>query len=284
MSLLGTIGVLVGIVLIILLSAKGIHITIAAPIATIVILLMNQMDIMEGMLGTGATNFMGSLGNYVMNYFAIFLLGSILAKLMEKSGATVAIADTILNKIGSDNPYLVMVAIFVISVILTYGGISLFVCMFAVIPLARPLFKKLNISWHLIQLPVWLGIATITMTMLPGTPAIQNVIPMKYLGTTLTAASVPSILASVGAVAFGLVYMKITLNRSIAKGDQYDTYIEEKGADIIDRELPPFISSIIPLLVVVVLAIGGSTFGNEYIQSNIIYFALLIGIDRKSVV
>lgn len=278
MSLLGTIGVLVGIVLIILLSAKGIHITIAAPIATIVILLMNQMDIMEGMLGTGATNFMGSLGNYVMNYFAIFLLGSILAKLMEKSGATVAIADTILSKIGSDNPYLVMVAIFVISVILTYGGISLFVCMFAVIPLARPLFKKLNVSWHLIQLPVWLGIATITMTMLPGTPAIQNVIPMKYLGTTLTAASVPSILASLGAVAFGLAYMKITLNRSIAKGDQYDTYIEEKGADIIDRELPPFISSIIPLLVVVVLAIGGSTFGNEYIQSNIIYFALLIGI------
>src|SRR5699024_38409 len=146
MSLLGTIGVLVGIVLIILLSAKGIHITIAAPIATIVILLMNQMDIMEGMLGTGATNFMGSLGNYVMNYFAIFLLGSILAKLMEKSGATVAIADAILSKVGSDNPYLVMVAIFVISVILTYGGISLFVCMFAVIPLARPLFKKLNVS------------------------------------------------------------------------------------------------------------------------------------------
>lgn len=278
MDIFGTIGVFVGIAIIILLSAKGIHITIAAPVATLVILVMNGMDIMQGMLGGEANNFMGSLGNYVMNYFAIFLLGSILAKLMEKSGATVSIADTILNKIGSENPYLVMVAIFIISVILTYGGISLFVSMFAVIPLARPLFKKLDISWHLIQLPVWLGIATISMTMLPGTPAIQNVIPMQYLGTTLTAAAIPSILASIGAVIFGLTYMKITLNRSIAKGDTYATYITEEPEEIENQKLPAFGASIIPLLVVVFMAISGSIFGNEYIQQNIIYFALLVGI------
>lgn len=278
MGMFGTIGVFVGIAIIILLSAKGIHITIAAPVATLVILVMNGMDIMQGMLGGEANNFMGSLGNYVMNYFAIFLLGSILAKLMEKSGATISIADTILNRIGSENPYLVMVAIFIISVILTYGGISLFVSMFAVIPLARPLFKKLDISWHLIQLPVWLGIATISMTMLPGTPAIQNVIPMQYLGTTLTAAAIPSILASIGAVTFGLTYMKITLNRSIAKGDTYATYITEEAVEIENQELPAFGASIIPLLVVVVMAISGSVFGNEYIQQNIIYFALLVGI------
>ena len=278
MGMLGTIGVFIGIALIILLSAKGIHITIAAPIATLAILIFNGSDIMQGLLGTEATNFMGSLGSYVMNYFAIFLLGSILAKLMEASGATVAIADTILSKIGSENPYLVMVAIFVISVILTYGGISLFVCMFAVIPLARPLFKKLDISWHLIQIPVWLGIATITMTMLPGTPAIQNVIPMKYLGTTLTAAAIPSLLASIGAVAFGLVYMKFALSRSIAKGDKYATYITESGAEVEDRELPSFLPAVLPLLVVVVMAISGSVFGDEYIKKNIIYFALLVGI------
>lgn len=278
MGLLGTIGVFVGIAIIIFLSAKGVHITIAAPVATLVILLMNDMDIMGTMLGSEPSNFMGSLGNYVTNYFAIFLLGSILAKLMETSGATVSIADTILSKIGEDNPFLVMVAIFVISVILTYGGISLFVAMFAVIPLARPLFKKMDISWHLIQLPVWLGIATITMTMLPGTPAIQNVIPMQYLGTTLTAAAIPSILASIGAVAFGLIYMKITLERSIAKGDTYATYITEDGEEVEEQDLPAFLPSIIPLLVVVVMAISGSVFGNEYIQANIIYFALLLGI------
>lgn len=278
MGLLGTIGVFIGITTIIWLSAKSIHITIAAPVATLIILLMNNMDIIGTVLGSEPNDFMGSLGNYITNYFAIFLLGSILAKLMETSGATVSIADTILSKIGADNPFLVMVAIFVISVILTYGGISLFVAMFAVIPLARPLFKKMDISWHLIQLPVWLGIATITMTMLPGTPAIQNVIPMQYLETTLTAAAVPSVLASIGAVSFGLIYMKITLERSIAKGDTYATYITEVEEEVEEKDLPPFFSSVLPLLLVVIMAISGSMFGSDYIQTNIIYFALLFGI------
>lgn len=32
---------------------------------------------------------------------------------------------------------------------LTLGGVSLFVVIFAVIPIARPLFRKLNVPWHL---------------------------------------------------------------------------------------------------------------------------------------
>lgn len=278
MALLGTLGIFIGIILIIYFSAKGMHLSIAALLATAVVLLLNGSDIIGGLLGLEAGNFMGALGNYIMNYFMVFLLGSVLAKLMETSGATVAIADYILKKIGTDNPYLALVAIFIISSILTYGGISLFVCMFAVIPLARPLFKKLDISWHLIQVPVFLGIGTITMTMLPGTPAIQNVIPTKYLGTTLTAAALPSILASIGAVVFGLIYMKHCLRKSLAKGENYATHTDGQDKDMEMGELPSFAASILPLIVVVALAIAGSYFGNAYIKTNIIYFSLVAGI------
>lgn len=83
--------------------------------------------------------------------------------------------------------------------------------MFAVLPLARSLFKKMDLAWNLIQVPLWLGIATFTMTILPGTPAIQNVIPIQYLDTSLTAAAIPSIVGSIGCVAFGLFYMKYCL-------------------------------------------------------------------------
>jgi H+/gluconate symporter-like permease len=213
MSMLGSLGVLLGVAAIIYFSLKEINIIIAAPLATLIVVLLNQMDVVTSLLGNQPNNYMGALSTYILNYFAIFLLGSILAKLMEASNATVSIADFILQKVGYDNPYRVLVAIFIISAILTYGGISLFVVMFAVLPLAKSLFKKMDLAWNLIQVPLWLGIATITMTVLPGTPAIQNVIPIQYLDTSLTAAAIPSILGGIGCVIFGLFYMNYTLKK-----------------------------------------------------------------------
>ncbi|HGO5802504.1 TPA: GntP family permease [Streptococcus equi subsp. zooepidemicus] len=278
MEFLGPIGVLLGIIAIVYFSLKEIHITIAAPMATILVVLLNSMPLVESLLGKEPNNYMGALGGYIMSYFAIFLLGSILAKLMEVSGATVSIAEFILKKVGYQNPYRILVAIFIISAILTYGGISLFVVMFAVLPLARSLFKKMDLSWNLIQVPLWLGIATFTMTILPGTPAIQNVIPIQYLNTSLTAALVPSILGSVGCIAFGLFYMKRCLIKSLEVGENYATYTSQTNEDTTERVLPPFVASILPLILLIVIAIIGSLLGDEFVKKNIIYVALLTGI------
>lgn len=278
MEFLGPIGVLLGIIAIVYFSLKEIHITIAAPMATILVVLLNSMPLVESLLGKEPNNYMGALGGYIMSYFAIFLLGSILAKLMEVSGATVSIAEFILKKVGYQNPYRILVAIFIISAILTYGGISLFVVMFAVLPLARSLFKKMDLAWNLIQVPLWLGIATFTMTILPGTPAIQNVIPIQYLNTSLTAALVPSILGSVGCIAFGLFYMKRCLTKSLEVGENYATYTSQTNEDTTERVLPPFVASILPLILLIVIAIIGSLLGDEFVKKNIIYVALLTGI------
>ncbi|AEJ25780.1 GntP family permease [Streptococcus equi subsp. zooepidemicus] len=278
MEFLGPIGVLLGIIAIVYFSLKEIHITIAAPMATILVVFLNSMPLVESILGKEPNNYMGALGGYIMSYFAIFLLGSILAKLMEVSGATISIAEFILKKVGYQNPYRILVAIFIISAILTYGGISLFVVMFAVLPLARSLFKKMDLSWNLIQVPLWLGIATFTMTILPGTPAIQNVIPIQYLNTSLTAALVPSILGSVGCIAFGLFYMKRCLTKSLEVGENYATYTSQTNEDTTERVLPPFVASILPLILLIVIAIIGSLLGDEFVKKNIIYVALLTGI------
>lgn len=278
MSMLGSFGVLLGVVAIIYFSLKEINIIIAAPLATLIVVLLNRMDVVTSLLGNQPNNYMGALSTYILNYFAIFLLGSILAKLMEASSATVSIADFILQKVGYDNPYRVLVAIFIISAILTYGGISLFVVMFAVLPLAKSLFKKMDLAWNLIQVPLWLGIATVTMTVLPGTPAIQNVIPIQYLDTSLTAAAIPSILGSIGCVIFGLFYMKYTLKKSLAKGENFSTYTSGAQIETADRKQPAFIASIMPLTILVIIAISGSVLGNDFIKKNIIYVALIVGI------
>ena len=96
---------------------------------------------------------------------------------MEKSGATQSIADKILGLTGTEKPYSVLFAIYVIACIVTMGGISFFVVCFALIPMAKPLFKRLNIAWNLVTIPLFAGMATWTMSMIPGSPAIVNVIP-----------------------------------------------------------------------------------------------------------
>lgn len=100
--------------------------------------------------------------------------------------------------------------------------------------------KKMDLAWNLIQVPLWLGIATFTMTILPGTPAIQNVIPIQYLDTSLTAVAIPSIVGSIGCVTFGLFYMKYCLAKSMARGETYATYAFDNEIQVKTKKSPTF--------------------------------------------
>lgn len=206
MSLIGSLGILIGVAAIIYFSVKGINIIIAAPMATLIVVLFNRMDVVTALLGPGKNDFMGALSNYIMSYFAIFLLGSILAKFMEVSGATTSIADFILKKVGYENPFRVMVAIFIVSLVLTYGGISLFVVMFAVLPLVTLIviaisgstfgneFVKKNIIYVALIVSILLAVGL-----------FYTFIPNKI--ATLSLGAIGPIFATASAVAFGAVVM-----------------------------------------------------------------------------
>jgi H+/gluconate symporter-like permease len=145
------------------------------------------MDVVSALI-TAPNSYMAGVGGFITKYFLIFLLGALLAKYMEDSGAARAIAARVLRLTGTDNPFNVLMAIYFVGALLTYGGVNLYVAIFAIVPLARPLFREINIPWHLLMIPIALGLATFTMTMLPGTPSIQNAIPATALGTPLTSA------------------------------------------------------------------------------------------------
>lgn len=114
MDVLGLIGILLGILTLILFIIKKFSIIITAPIATIVVLLFNDVPILETVFGK-EHSYMTALAGFIASNFAIFLLGSILAKYMDKGGATVSIADKILSLVGTKNPYNALVALFIIS-------------------------------------------------------------------------------------------------------------------------------------------------------------------------
>ncbi|MDM5332170.1 GntP family permease [Ureibacillus composti] len=190
------------------------------------------------------------LAGFVASNFAIFLLGSILAKYMDMGGATVSIANKILSIVGTKNPYNALVALFIISAVLTYGGINVFVIIFALVPMAKPIFQQLNISWKLVVIPIFGGTSTFTMTMLPGAPSMHNIVPSNALGTSLTAGALIGIVTTIAAIIFILVFMKIVLNRSLSKNEVFESRFAEieKGKEE-KRELPGFFISFLPILV-----------------------------------
>lgn len=250
---ISTIGIILAIFAIIYFTAKGLNIIIAAPLTILIVILTNEMNIFETLLGK-EKSYIVALCNFLINNFSIFILGSILANYMERGGATSTIANYILEKIGKDSPFKVLLSITIISSILTYGGISIFIVIFAIIPLARPLFKELNINWELFPIPVFLGASTYTMTMLPATPSIHNTIPTKILGTNLTAAPLLSIIGSFAILIFGLLYMKITLNKSIANNENFNMQLDNKEDKFTNVNYKLNIgTSILPIIVLIII-------------------------------
>lgn len=240
--------------LLIFLALRGFSIIIIAPIASIVVIVLNQMP----MLDTLQEDYMSGFINFAKNYYLIFLFAAIFGKFMEDSGAASAIAEKLLNVMGRDSQYKVLMAVVIICAFLTLGGINTYVVIFAVIPIAKPLFKKMEIPWHLFAAAFFFGMATFTMTMLPGSPSIQNVIPTKYLGTTVTAAPVIGIIAALVVIVFNSWYIKYALNKTKKQGQTYHNMKNPDDKDFTldtkpNRKLPPFLLSVFPPIFLLVL-------------------------------
>jgi H+/gluconate symporter-like permease len=100
-----------------------------------------------------------------------------------------------------------ILAVVLAGALVTYGGVSLFVAFFVLAPMAQALFRAADIPRRLMPAAIALGTSTFTMTAFPGTPAIQNAIPMPFFGTTPFAAPGLGIVASTIMLGFGLWWL-----------------------------------------------------------------------------
>lgn len=187
---LSILGIVVSLLLIVVLALRGWYILLIVPLAVIVAALFSGMEILPMLTGP----YMKGFVNYAVKFYLIFLAASVFGKPMEDSAAADVIARSVLRIIGdgSQSQYKVLLAVSAITMALTLGGVSLFVVIFAVIPIARPLFRELNVPWHLFIAAFLFGIGsiTMTMTMIPGTPSIINIMPTKYMASTPASAPI----------------------------------------------------------------------------------------------
>jgi H+/gluconate symporter-like permease len=143
----------------------------------------------EGLIGA----FMPNASKYVTQYFLVFFVGALFGAVYQFTGAAKSIAKWMAN---ACHGHFVAGIIMTITGILTYGGISGFVVFFVIYPIALHVFREAGVTRRLI--PGAISAGTWTWSMYgPGTPAIQNVIPVRELGTTPTAAFLPSVIITV---------------------------------------------------------------------------------------
>ncbi|NUL48236.1 GntP family permease [Cellulosimicrobium funkei] len=214
--LLGIIGIILSLVLLITLAYRGMPVIIAAPIASVVALVFSGAPI----LASYTEIFMPAMAGYVGSYFPIFLLGAIFGLLMTVTGYAESIARTVTGWIGARNAILATV---ITSALMTYGGISLFVVAFVMFPLARELFRVADIPKRLIPGTIALGIFTFTMTALPGSPQVQNLIPGQFFGTGAYAAPVLGIIAAVMIFGGGWAWLEYRRRSLQAKGEHFES-------------------------------------------------------------
>lgn len=182
MEWIGVIGIVAGLVFFVIAAMKGWNVLVTSLVTAVIIAATNGMDIMNAMVGS-EKSYVTGLAGFVQKNLLIFMGGAIMGEFMDKSGAAKSIAKAIMGKVGTKSPYLVLLGIAAIGAILTYAGISMFVAMFALIPLARPMFKECNIPWHLFCAAWTLGACSFTMAMIPGVPAVA------WINATAAAAS-----------------------------------------------------------------------------------------------
>jgi H+/gluconate symporter-like permease len=211
---MGLLGILVALGLLIWLAYRGWSILLLAPAAAVLAALLAR----EPMLAHWTQTFMGSAARFVMQFFPIFLLGALFGKLMEDSGSVSTIAIFMTERLGAKRAVL---AVVLASALVTYGGVSLFVAFFVIAPMAHALFRTAAIPRRLMPAAIMLGAATFTMSALPGTPAIQNAIPMPFFGTTPFAAPGLGIIASAIMLGFGLWWLARVEAKARAAGEGY---------------------------------------------------------------
>ena len=223
----------------------------------------------EPLLAHWTQTFMSGAARFVAQWFPMFLLGGIFGKLMDDSGSITSIARFLTERLGVRRT---MLSVVLASAVVTYGGVSVFVAFFVLVPMAREMFKAANLPSRLMPAAIGLGAFTFTMSALPGTPSTNNAIPMPYFGTTTFAAPGLGIIASIITLAFGMWW----LGRAEAAARKTgETYIDDSDALVINEKVreqatasgdfdpaeldhgkrsasnPPFIFAVLPLIVVI---------------------------------
>ena len=244
MTVLGIIGILIAFAMLIILIMRGVNIFLIAFLCTIVVALTGQINLYDAF----KTYYMEGFANFLKANFLIFLTGTMLGKAMDVTGAARGIAKLVVKAVG---PNMAFISVPLACGILCYGGVSAFVCAFAVFPIALQVFRAADLPRHYIPGALCFGCSTFAMVA-PGAPQIHNTVPANALGTEIMAGAVNGFIACGSMLVIGMIWLFLMLRKEKANG----AHFVAKPMDVFgdeDEKTPNGWLALVPLIVCVAL-------------------------------
>ena len=239
--------VILALALLMFVAYRGFSVILFAPICAMLAVLATDPALVAPVF-SGV--FMDKMVGFVKNYLPVFLLGAVFGKVIELSGVARSIVTAVIGLVGRERSILAIVAV---CALLTYGGVSLFVVVFAVYPFAAEMFRQGGIPKRLIPGTIALGAFSFTMDALPGTPQIQNIIPTGFFKTDTWAAPWLGVIGAVFILVTGLTYLEWRRRKAVAAGEGYGTKLVNEPEPFPDEKLPNPWLAVSPLVLVGVM-------------------------------
>ncbi len=242
------IGIFLGLVVLIYLAYRGHSIIWIAPVSAMIVAVLGGVNLLGAYMG----DYMKGVADYVLAWFPTFFLGAVYGKIMDVSGSARSLANKLIKLIGSR---FALLAVVLPCLLMTYGGISLFVVVFVVYPMGYAVYREADLPRTLLPGAIAFGAFGITMTAIPGTPQIQNIIPTTYYGTTAAAAPLMGIVAAVLIGVPSYIYLDWRIRCARKKGLHFEEDPKYKQRDFNEEDHPKWhwLSGLAPLVVVVLM-------------------------------
>lgn len=236
--------VILALVLLMFVAYRGFSVILFAPVCALLAVVVTDPSLVLPMF-SGV--FMDKTVGFIKSYFPVFLLGAVFGKVIEMSGFSKSIVSSVIKLVGEQRA---MLSIVLVCAVLTYGGVSLFVVVFAVYPFAAEMFRQGGIPKRLIPGTIALGAFTFTMDALPGSPQIQNIIPTTFFKTNGWAAPWLGLIGAVFILIVGLLYLEWRRRQAAAAGEGYGTNLVNEPEPFTEEKLPNPWLAIAPLVIV----------------------------------
>lgn len=239
--------ILAALIFLMLVAYRGFSVIIFAPVAALGAVLFTDPSLVPAMF---TSVFMDKMAGFIKLYFPVFLLGAVFGKVIELSGFSKSIVSAVIKLLGPDRA---MFSIVLVSAILTYGGVSVFVVVFAVYPFAAEMFRQSGIPKRLLPGTIALGAFSFTMDAMPGTPQIQNIIPSAFFKTNAWAAPWLGVVGSAFILLVGLTYLSWRRKQAAARNEGYGEGHTNEPEPFSGESLPNPWIAVLPLVAVGVL-------------------------------
>ena len=239
--------VLLALALLMFVAYRGFSVILFAPICALLAVLLTDPALVPPIF-SGV--FMEKMVGFIKSYLPVFLLGAVFGKVIELSGFARSIVTAVIGLVGRERA---MLSIVLVCALLTYGGVSLFVVVFAVYPFAAEMFRQGGIPKRLIPATIALGAFTFTMDALPGTPQIQNIIPTTFFKTDTWAAPWLGVIGALFILVTGLAYLEWRRRQAARAGEGYGTKLVNEPEPFPAEKLPNPWLALSPLVIVGVM-------------------------------